>query len=123
MEMGGEGMRDKLRWAMLAAALLGLLLAGVLLHERPQDPPRAVDSAALGLLLLDAEEGVYVLAVSERSLADQAGLLPGDCILCAGDEALGEATGLNRLLEQGQESLPLTVRREDNVIRLDLPCR
>ena len=123
MEMGGEGMRDKLRWAMLAAALLGLLLAGVLLHEMPQDPPRAVDSAALGLLLLDAEEGVYVLAVSERSLADQAGLLPGDCILCAGDEALGEAMGLNRLLEQGQESLPLTVRREDNVIRLDLPCR
>ena len=116
-------MRGKLRCAILAAALLGLLLAGVLLHERPQDPPWAVDSAALGLLLLDAEEGVYVLAVSERSLADQAGLLPGDCILCAGDEALGEATGLNRLLEQGRERLPLTVRREDAVIRLELLCR
>ncbi len=112
-------MRGKQGLLMIALMVSLALLAGCL--KQPQTA--ATDSAALGLLLLDAEDGVYVLAVSDRSPAHQAGLQPGDCLVLADGVPLESASAFNDLLPRGQETILLTVRRGGQELRLELPCR
>jgi len=78
---------------------LWLLVAGaVFLHAGiPAPPDKAVTRMAeLGLVLLDGEEGVSVLAVRNRSTADRAGILPGDVLLQADGIALPTSSSWNR---------------------------
>ena len=65
------------RKAGLAALLLMLMAAAGLLLPSGGRDAAGTDSASLGLVLLDREGGVYILAVSQGSPADQAGLMPG----------------------------------------------
>ena len=114
------------RKAGLAALLLMLMaavgLAGLLLPAGGGSAA-GTDSASLGLVLLDRENGVYILAVSEGSAADQAGLLPGDCILHVAGDPLADAAAFDQLLKVGGPSLPMTIRRGTGEIHLTLPLR
>lgn len=82
-----------------------------------------VDSAQLGLVLLDDENCVYVLAVSDQSTACYAGLEPGDYILSADGMAVTSGITLDEMLLGGEESLQLIVQRQGRKIELTLPCR
>ncbi|MBQ7849461.1 MAG: PDZ domain-containing protein, partial [Clostridia bacterium] len=79
-------------------------------------------SASLGLVLLSAEQGVYVLAVSDQSPAALSGLEPGDYILSAQGEPLADIASLDERL-QGSEELLLSVRRGDELLEIMLPGR
>lgn len=120
---GGDGMRRRLRWVVLAlAAALGLgLWFGW--QKAPVQPMRGNGgSVSLGLVLLNAEQGVYVLAVSEQSPAALAGLEPGDYILSAQGETLADIAALDAQLQR-TELLELKVRRSDDVLEIRLPDR
>lgn len=117
-------MRRLIRCFLLALA--ALLLALGLWYGWQHTPALPLNSgggsASLGLVLLGAEQGVYVLAVSEQSPAAQAGLEPGDYILSAGGAALEDVAALDERLSLGG-SLALTVRRGDTELALTLPGR
>lgn len=116
-------MHRRIWMAVLALLLLAAAGIGWRSFVTAPEQPAAVDSASLGLLLLDAEGSVYVLAVSDRSQADQAGLEPGDCILSAGEKQLPDTAAFNELLQMNRDQLLLTIRRDDRELRLTLPCR
>lgn len=116
-------MRRWICWLIAAVIVLVSATVVALSMRDVTDRQPGLDSASLGMLLLDAEDGVYVLAVSDRSPADLAGLQPGDCILFAGNSPLADSAALNELLQTGGERLTLTVLREERRLRLILPCR
>ena len=111
------------RKAGLAALLLMLMAAAGLLLPSGGGDAAWTDSASLGLVLLEREDGVYILAVSEGSAADQAGLLPGDCILHVAGGPLADAAAFEQLLKVGSPSLPMTIRRGTGEMHLALPLR
>ena len=114
-------MRKPWRW-MLPVLALVLTAAVLSLRIAPQHT-QAPDSAALGLLLLDTEAGVQVLAVSEGSMADACGLLPGDCILAADGTPLQDADAFNACLLAQPEALCLTVQRDERQLEVTLRRR
>lgn len=99
-------MRRRLLILGAVLVLLASVALGVHLSDRPTPDAEQPDAAALGLLLLDAEDGLLVLAVSDRSTADQAGLEPGDHILRAEGEALDAPQQLNDCLQGARRRLP-----------------
>ena len=111
-------MREGKRWLWII-----LLLAGMLAGCGMQEAALQTDSVSLGLLLTEAEDGLYVLAVIADSPAARAGMLPGDCILTAGGIAVSTADDLNRLLGEGPGELCLMLRRDEATLELLLPCR
>lgn len=118
-------MRRFVRWLALAFAAL-VLAAGLwswLSASRKEQDAGGVSSAALGLVLLESEQGVYVLAVSDKSPAWYAGLEPGDVILASGETQLSIPSALDALLETADSALPLTIRREGTEQMLLLPVR
>lgn len=103
---------------LLAAVLLGL---GMYYGFRQEDAaPAGSSSAALGLMLLEKGNGLYVLAVTQESPADKAGFLPGDVILLPGEDTV---EALEELLAAGEENLPFTLRRDGRELQLTLPAR
>ncbi|MBQ2954491.1 MAG: PDZ domain-containing protein [Clostridia bacterium] len=111
--------------SLLVALLAVLVLAGLtLVLLIPQGKVAGVaDSASLGLLLLDQADGVYILAVSDGSAADHAGLQPGDCILHVAQTPLEDVASFNGYLTQQGQTLPLTIRRNGREMHLSLPLR
>lgn len=105
-------MKGQKKWVALAAVLLLVLL--VLLVSLVQDDPSLTEasSVSLGLMLLEQEQGLYVLAVTQDSPADRAGVFPGDRIIASQGMAITHVNQLERLLDSAGESLPLTLLRE-----------
>lgn len=102
----------------LIVLLLALcLLAGsavLCLRLLPGEPAEtATRMAALGLMLLDSEEGISVLAVRDSSPADRAGILPGDVLLRADGTRVADILQLEALLAKAQRQMCLDVRRND----------
>lgn len=118
-------MRRAIRGVLLALAAL-LLAAGVCAAVRDSTIPAfsaGEGSAALGLVLLDDAERVYVLAVSDQSPAHLAGIEPGDYILKADDRLVADAAMLDEALEAGGDQLVLTILRQEREMKLSLPRR
>lgn len=107
--------------AVCAAMVLAALLCWHGL--RREENPAADSSAALGLMLLDREAGLYVLAVTQDSPADRAGIHPGDVLLKAADAPLHEPAQLDALLGGGQEAIPLELHRDGKNMQLMLPIK
>lgn len=107
--------------------LIAMIILLVLMLPQPAsdslNAPPFCDSTSLGLMLLEDSAGVYVLAVSEESLAQVAGLEPGDYILSAGGGQLTSTAAFNSLLLQEQEELQLRIRRQNRELLLSLPLR
>ncbi len=118
-----RAMRRLIRWAALLLA--GLLIATGLYYglRRDEGPAAGSTSAALGMMLLEKEGEVYVLAVTQGSPADRAGILPGDYLLQAGSQPLTEVLQLDALIDDGPSMLSVTLRRDGQDVQLELPAR
>lgn len=114
-------MRKVVRWALL---LLALALVGVgLCHGlRREDAPSAQGSAGLGLMLLEKEHGLYVLAVTENSPADRAGVLPGDYLISADGVLLTESAQLDGVIE-AHGILRICLKRGSRQLDIELSAR
>ena len=119
-------MKKIIRWGAAVLVLAMLVIAGCL-HGVRREVPTAPSgsSAGLGLMLLEKENdaGLYVLAVTQDSPADRAGVHPGDYLLRAGETELQKASQLDALLESGEGELLLTLRRDGKQLQLNLPTR
>ena len=116
-------MRKVIRFAVPAVALL-LVAAGICFSLRQDDvPQQGGSSAALGMMMLEREKGLYVLAVTQDSLADKAGILPGDYLLCLDDEKLQDMIQLDALMDAAQGPMELLIRRDGQEIPIQLPVK
>lgn len=111
------------RMIQFAALLVSacLLAAGIQYGFRQGAIPEAEDSAAgIGLMLVEDAQGLYVLAVTQDSPADKAGVRPGDYLLSAGGQALDSAARLETLLEGDPPLLQLLIRRNGQALTVVL---
>ena len=117
------------RWIMMIAAMLtvaALAAAALPLTARsPRPSGGSTPMAAMGLVLLEDDAGLYVLGVADDSPARSAGIHPGDRLTALRDTALTTVAQLETLLndpEQGGD-VPLTLSRYDQTVtvRLSLP--
>lgn len=112
------------RWKWLLPGIL-LVLAVViacLLCSAPSPRHEVTNAAELGLILLDDAEGVVVLAVQDRSMADQAGILPGDVLLRANDTPLHTIAELEQLMQtRSFPVLQMKVRRTEERFDIKIP--
>lgn len=113
--MAGIGM------ILLIAAAISVGLYMTL--TRDASPAAEGSSAALGLMLLEKENGLYVLAVTQGSPADRSGVQPGDYLVAAGEARLNSMERLDDLLGGGAEAIPLTLHREGREMYIQLPMR
>lgn len=103
--------------ALLALAACVLLVAGWQAY-RVFSVPTALPAsgnpvAALGLMLIEDADGLFVLAVTDNSPASSAGIRAGDHITMADGMPLESISQLETLVDDRQEAypMPLTVRR------------
>lgn len=112
------------RRLIIVVLALCLLAGGVALYQSYQtDEPAesATRMAALGLMLLDGDEGVSVLAVRDGSPADRAGIEPGDVLLQADGSAVTDVLQLEELLAQAQQQMCIELRRsQEELVTLQL---
>lgn len=116
-------MRKAIRTLVLALAL-AVLAAGVFHFFRAEDAPRpGGSSASLGLMLLEKEKGLYVLAVTQDSPAEKANFCPGDYLIRADGIALDSVTQLDEMIDAAQQELSVRIRRNGKEMLLHLPAR
>lgn len=116
-------MRKGRIWLMAAAA--AVLLAGLVVFSPRSGQMHACagsSSASLGLMLLDGENCVQVLAVTDRSPADYAGFRPGDRILRSGAVAVENTAAFEQLLNR-DKPLECLIRRDGREMKLRIPFR
>ena len=89
---------------MIAAAIAGAWRY----LPAPSFQQNIVSTADLGLLLLDADDGISVLAVQDKSLAEQAGICPGDVLMRINAIPLTTVEMLDGLLMNNSED-PLLI--------------
>ena len=87
------------KW-LLAALAAALVCLALMLLPRPARVPDAWDgnTAALGLLLQEEADGLFILAVRDDSPAQRAGLAPGDRLLAVNGSAFTTLADLETLL-------------------------
>ena len=112
------------RWLIAVILLVAVAVGGVVWQRlsAPSAQSVTVGTAELGLLLLDTDDGVSVLGVQERSIAEQAGIRPGDVLLQFNETSLRTAETLDTLLMHGSgENRRLDLQRGMNVFSVHLP--
>lgn len=116
-------MRKGIRAAVLLLAL-AVLAAGLTYFLREEEEPLSGgSSAALGMMLLEREKGLYVLAVTQDSPADRADVHPGDYLLRVEEIALDSVEQLDELIDAAERELTVWVRRNGEELLLRLPSR
>lgn len=116
-------MRRAIRAAVLLLAL-AVIAAGVIYSLRQEETQiTGGSSAGLGLMLLEREKGLYVLAVTQDSPADKAGFRPGDYLLRADDVPLDSVTQLDALIDAAERELSVRIRRSGQEQMLRMPAR
>ncbi|MDO4838069.1 MAG: PDZ domain-containing protein [Clostridia bacterium] len=98
----------------VAAAVLCLIFVHPHLFPANETPAATAEpsAAALGLVVQDTDNGLYVLAVREGSAADLAGVRSGDYLLSVDGDTVATADELESLLpEQGKEQLTFALLR------------
>lgn len=111
------------RLIVLVLALCLLAGGATLYHEFLDTSPveNATRMAALGLMLLDSDGSVSVLAVRDGSPADRAGIQPGDVLLQADGSAITDTLQLEDLLAQAQRQMCLELcRNQDELLTIQL---
>ena len=108
-------MRRCLMIAVLLALLAGLAL--VIPHSTGPSPmEKNVSAAELGMMLLESDEGVSVLAVRDGSRAEQAGIRPTDLLTQVNSTPFCTVDELDALLQR-QQAPVLNMR----IVRADEP--
>lgn len=121
-------MRRSRQWMLAALAVLAFALLAVSVfrcaaRRAPSSLSGWDDSGDLGLVLLNDEQCVYVLAVSDQSPAHRAGVEPGDYILNANGLEIADTEALDALLQTAKTPLLLTIRRQGMELVLSIPNR
>lgn len=108
----------------LALAAMGLAIACLCAPAQDSAAPPA-RMTELGLMLLEEEDGVYVLAVTDRSPACRAGIEPGDLLTGVDGESLTEIAQLEAMLQHVPEggALRLGLVRNGASMTLTLPVQ
>ena len=108
----------------LALAAMGLALAFLYAPVRESAAPPA-RMTELGLMLLEEKDGIYVLAVTDRSLACRAGIEPGDLLTGVDGKSLTEIAQLEAMLQDVPEggALRLGLVRNGASMTLTLPVQ
>lgn len=110
-------------WLLALAAVLVLMgIAAISPRDVQTHAPAGSSSASLGLMLLDGEDCVQVLAVTEKSPADYAGFQPGDCILRSGAAPVESTEDFEQLLNRGT-TLECLICRDGKELKLQIPFR
>lgn len=112
------------KWRWQAAVILLVLIAVIacVLCRAPLSPDEITNTAEMGLILLDNTEGVAVLAVQDRSMADKAGILPGDVLLQVNDTLLHSVSELEQLMRsRAFPVLQMQIRRTDERFEIEIP--
>lgn len=107
-----------------------LLLAGIMLtvgiyHACMPDPslPTGNSSASLGLVLLEKEGSLYVLAVTQDSPADRADIHPGDYLLQLERENVTNVSQIDTLISLPRDHIDVLLRRDGQEMQIRLPIR
>ncbi|MBP3649580.1 MAG: PDZ domain-containing protein [Clostridia bacterium] len=110
------------KWYLPLMLLVLVVVAACILCRAPSPQGEITNAAELGLLLLDDVGGVVVLAVQDRSMADQAGILPGDVLLHADDTPFHTIAELEQLMQNRTfPVLQMKVRRTEERFEIKLP--
>lgn len=109
---------NRRRWLFAGIAFLAAtaLACSVYWHFRTTAPTEETITriTALGMMVVEEENGLYVLAVTSDSRADRAGMEPGDRLLRANDVKLTSVTQLEEVMRSTPPDVfRLTVQRGD----------
>ncbi|MGN0972672.1 MAG: PDZ domain-containing protein [Aristaeellaceae bacterium] len=105
--------------AVLAA--VGVALPAFLPEQQAEMPSHAQRTAELGLMLLDEDNGLFVLAITEYSPAWRAGFQAGDLLLSSGDTPLTSAQQLEAMISSASGEVPVLLDRSGQQLSLMLP--
>ena len=105
--------------ALLAA--VGAALPALLPAQEAEAPSHAQRTAELGLMLLDEDSGLFVLAITEYSPAWRAGFQAGDLLLSSGDTPLTSAQQLEAMISAASGEVPVLLDRSGQQLSLMLP--
>lgn len=92
-------------------------------RDAPAPLTGAPGSEAAGLILLEEEQGVLVLAVTEDSPANRAGVEPGDYLLLADETAICSLSEADEALKKVGRPLVLTLQRGEHRVQVLLDGR
>lgn len=104
------------RWLIFLAIVAGLIgiVFGWIHANAPSPQSHATSTADLGILLLEDENGVSVLAVRDGSIAEQAGIHPADRLLQVNGGPINTVEELEALLQRSAaSSLNVSILRAD----------
>ena len=96
-------------------------MAHRMFHDVPPPQQAASSPAGLGMMLEEDGGGVSVLAVQQKSVADRAGVIPGDLLLRANDAPFASISELNRLFGHfGPSGIQLQLMRAGEPVMVQL---
>lgn len=110
------------RWLMMAAAVAILTAAvfGWIHFSVSPAQVNATTTADLGMMLIEGTDGVSVLAVRDGSIADKAGIHPGDMLL-QGNEIFLSVDEVEMMLGRTEATVHLNVLRTDEKFDIQIP--
>ncbi|MGN1018938.1 MAG: PDZ domain-containing protein [Aristaeellaceae bacterium] len=111
---------------ILLAAVAVIAVAAALPAFQPEQaeeesPAHAQRTAELGLMLLDEDNGLFVLAITEYSPAWRAGFQAGDLLLSSGDTPLTSVLQLEAMISSASGEMPVLLDRSGRQMSLMLP--
>ena len=107
---------------VISLCILLCVLAVLMAFRSPADETMPLTgSASAGLILLDGQSGgFYVLAVSDQSRADRAGIEAGDTLLTLNSPA--DLTALDAFFSAQQQPCVITIQRKGKTLDIHLPA-
>ncbi|MGN0745700.1 MAG: PDZ domain-containing protein [Aristaeellaceae bacterium] len=107
--------------AVTVMVAVGAALPALLPEQEAETPAHAQRTAELGLMLLDEENGLFVLAITEYSPAWRAGFQAGDLLLSSGDTQLTSVQQLEAMIASASGEVPVLLDRSGRQMSLMLP--
>lgn len=83
---------------LLAAVMLCVVGVGVWLSAKTPADADVLGADDLGMMMIEDEDGLYILAVREGSTADHCGIQPGDLLFMMEDMAVREVEDIDLIM-------------------------
>ena len=117
-------MKKAVLCVLLTVVVLGAVAAALPAFRPEQEETSATHAqrtAELGLMLLDEDNGLFVLAITEYSPAWRAGFQAGDLLLSSGDTPLTSVLQLESMISSAAGEVPVLLDRSGRQLSLILP--
>lgn len=103
---------------LIAAAAIAIACSSL---PAPSFQTDIASAADLGLLLLDTNEGISVLGVQDKSIAEQVGIHPEDVLLHINGISLSTVEALdNLLINCSEDTLSFKLQRGKNEVSVQI---